>query len=179
MNTFFDAFWPNLASTLIGIVLGLPLGLRINRKSVAQTEGVRRAGERLRVAHALKVLDKALTENRTRLDAFAAVLVQNQTLYDTAIDNSAWDAVKADLTTELSDPELRQRFAYHFARLATLVKLNDDYLSFLVGVGASMSSALATQASLAKVISALVTELQAEAQSLAVLATTERTRLAA
>jgi len=174
---FWDAFWPNLASTLAGLVLGIPLGLGINRRAVTQGETVRRQGERLRVAHALQVLEKALGENQARLQQFATVLAQNQTLYDPRIDVSAWDAVKADLTTELSDPALRQRFAYHFSRLSTQVKLNDDYLYFIVGVGASMSSAPAAKASLGKVIGELVTELTAECATLTGAAATERKRL--
>ncbi len=166
MTEFWIAFWPNLASTLVGVLLGVPLALWINRSVVTQGETARREGERLRVAHALRVLNKALTDNRTLLQDFAATLAASRTKYDSGLDTSAWDAVKSDLTTELSDPELRQRLAYHFSRLTTLVKMNEEYLYFIDGVGASMTSATETRKTLHNVVSNLVAGAEEETSGL-------------
>lgn len=158
-NSFWDAFWPNLASTLVGILIGIPLALWINRSVLAQSERARKAADQLRVAHALQVLEKAISHNLESIKRFEGTLAQQRTLVDVAVDTSAWDAVKSDLTTELSDPELRRRAAYYFSRCATLVSLNDEYLNFIVGVGASMSSAQTAKQGLHTTLTALVNEL--------------------
>jgi hypothetical protein len=177
LEPFWQAFLPNLASTLVGALLGIPLGLWLNRRVVSHGEVLRRDADRVRVAHALQVLARALADNRERLKVFAATLSESKTLFDPALDASAWDAVKGDLTTELSDPALRQQLAYHFSRVQSLLKLNDDYIHFIVGVGASMSSATSARQSLNKVVTGLVDSLASDSARLGQAIEAEQRRL--
>lgn len=177
MNWFWQGFWPNLASTVVGALLGIPLGLWINRRIVAQGEAVRVEGERRKVGHALQVIEGALRDNHSRLSTFANVLANSTTNYYLPLDTSAWDAVRTDLTTELSDPQLRQRLAYHFDRVGALVKLNDEYVYYLVGVGASMSSSPEVKKGLHSVLTGLVSELIQESIALADVSAAEIGRL--
>lgn len=166
MTVFWSAFWPSLAATIVGIAVGLPLALWINRHAMAHGERQRRLNERNAVAHALAVLETAITENRKRLQRFANVLAENKTLFDTGLDAATWEAVQAALTAELRDPDRRQRLAYHFSRLAAVVKLNDLYVRFAVGVESALSGASEAKKGLGATLRQAVSELEGEAPDL-------------
>ena len=178
MRQFWEAFWPNLASTVLGIVIGLPVALWLNRRGTQEADVQRRRAERASVSHVLEILALAIAENRKRLQRFAAVLAEHQSLYDTGLDSGAWEALQSGLTAELRDPELRQKLAYHFARTEALKKLNDTYLKFCVGVESSMSSAPEVKKALGTAIPQAVEELLQETESLTAAIRAARERLA-
>ena len=156
---FWSSFWPNLASTIVGVGGGVPLGLWLNRRALTHSNAARRRAERAEVAHTLEVLSAAIDDNRARLETFATVLKRNETLFDLGLDTSAWGALQAGLTSELKDPTLRRQLARYFVRLGGIVALNERYLRFLVGVDASMSSAPEVKKKLAAAIPTAVDEL--------------------
>lgn len=177
--TFWSDFWPNLASTIVGVVVGVPLGLWINRKAAGESERQRKRADQTQIAHALEVLHLAIRHNRGQLQGFASALSEAKTIFDAGIDYSTWDAVQGSLTAELRDPALRQRLAYHFQRLGALVKLNDMYLRFTIGVDASMTSSGPVRQALRTALTTVVAQLDAEAGELETATSTARTRLLA
>ena len=60
---FWDAFWPNLASTLVGAAIGVPVGLFINRQAVRFTERRALLAENKLLQRTLTALDAALQCN--------------------------------------------------------------------------------------------------------------------
>jgi hypothetical protein len=166
MSDFWSAFWPNLASTILGVIIGLPAALWINRRVTQEADVQRQASERGAVAHALEILRLALGANKERLERYAKALAESSTLYDTGLDSSSWDALQSELTAELGDPDLRQRLAYHFSRTEAVKKLNDMYLNFSVGVESSMSNAAEVRRALGTALPRAVAELLQESQEL-------------
>jgi len=57
---FWAAFWPNLASTFIGVGLGVPVALQLNRLNVSHSDRVRVAADKARVVEALASLRRSL-----------------------------------------------------------------------------------------------------------------------
>lgn len=165
MNDFWNAFWPNFASTAVGVVSGLPAALWLNRQAIAHGEGVRTSADRHRLAQALSVVAEAIRHNSSNLDNLLKILGDNQALFDISLDTSAWEAVRADFSSEI-EPGVRRRLAFHFQRLETLVTLNDLYLSFIIGTNASMSSAEGTKEKLGPLLATLATEQRNEGLAL-------------
>ena len=137
MAGFWVAFLPNVAATLVGVLVGVPLALLINRRAVLHGEAARAVAEKARVADALEVVSKALTYNATPLETLVQTLEQGKAQLDLPLDTSAWGAVKADVSG-IVEPELRRRLAFHFSRLEALVELNSMFLTFVTGTNASM-----------------------------------------
>lgn len=157
--TFWSDFWPNLASTLVGVGVGVPFGLWLNRKAVEHGDTARRKAERTEVAHTLQVLCDALKDNLTRLQTFSAVLARRETLFDTGLDASAWAALQAGLTSELKKPALRQQLARFFARLGGVISMNERYINSTVGVDAAMGKSQEVRDKLGTAIPAAVADL--------------------
>src|SRR6267378_4234999 len=140
-SSFWSDFLSNLLATLIGVIVGVPAGLWLNRRAVAQAEEKRKTTARSELAHTLDVLGLALNANRPRLQRLSQVIVQNQAMYDTGLDSSAWDAVQPYLTSDAGDSAIRQRLAYHFSRLDSVRRLSDRLLRYAVGVESALEGA--------------------------------------
>ena len=138
MTGFWEAFWPNFASTLIGLLLGLPFALWTDRQITARSERRQRKEERNRLANSLDTLSRALSFNRERLKCLVQSLSNNRAPFDPALDYSAWDAVKSEIIQHLHNPTLQQRIAYHFSRMEAVTKLSDLYLNYVAGIGATI-----------------------------------------
>jgi hypothetical protein len=174
---FWTAFLPGVTATLVGVALGLPIALWINHAAHARVKKQHQKRECSAVAHALQVLATAVGQNHLRLVGYAKVLTGNETLFDTGLDASAWDAVQRDLTAELRDPALRQRLAYYFSRLGTVVKLNDLYVKYMVGLESVHSRASVTRQALKPNLEKAVTALQVEGPELFAAISAARQRL--
>src|SRR5947208_9315445 len=120
MDAFFSAFWPNAAATLVGVILGLPVALWVNRLAVKGAARAARENQIQRVDHALQVLVSAMEANRNLLQEYAEILAASRLRWRLAVDTSAWDAIKEDFVAELTDPALRRRIAFHFSQLSIL-----------------------------------------------------------
>ena len=166
MDAFLDAFWPNVAATLVGVVLGLPVALWVNRLATSRSTADARAAQELRVDHALQVLTSAFESNTTLLRDYSDVLAASKVRWNIGLDLSAWSAIREDLAAELTDPAFRRKVAFHFSQLSLLRRLNDEYLGFAFGTNASMSSAEQTKTSIRSNMQSLCDQLHAEAVEL-------------
>jgi len=154
MAGFWEAFWPNFASTVIGLLLGLPLALWTDRQITARSERLKRAEEQQRLALSLDTISQALSFNRERMKQLVQSLSSNRVPFDPAVDCSAWDSVKTEIIQYLHDPALQQRIAYHFSRMEAVLKLNDLYLNYAAGIGAAIGGSEQTRDSLRNYLSA-------------------------
>jgi hypothetical protein len=166
MEAFLAAFWPNLAATAAGVILGLPVALWVNRLAQSGVNREARAAQAQRVCHALEVLAAAMQSNQSLLKDYADVLAGSKARWTLPLDTSAWDATKDDLLAEMTDPALRRELAFHFLQLKTLRNLNSELLSFSVGTNASMSSAKETRAGLNATMCSMCATLEEQAKQL-------------
>lgn len=166
MDTFLSAFWPNAAATVIGIVLGLPFALWINRLALRNAEHSTLSNQVHRLNHALQVLISAMESNQGLLSEYVTVLSESKVSWHLNLDVSAWDTIKTDIIAELTDPDLRRQLAFHFMKLDALRKLNNDYLGFAFGTNASMSGSEKTRESIKGIMESMCEELQANSADL-------------
>jgi hypothetical protein len=133
-NWFWTAFWPNLASTFLGVLFGLPAALWLNKQAIrfAAKNSQKKDNERLH--EALKMVVKALEHNQTQLQALYSAWEENKTYFEGDFDIAAWKVTKNQIVTLLGNPELQHQITFHFARLGTLSHLCSVYLDMVVGV---------------------------------------------
>jgi len=166
MSAFFDAFWPNFVSTVLGVVIGLPLAFWTNRKVVGHSEKLKKTVETVLLSRTLGVLEEALQFNKHRLQAVALALQESKALFDTALDYSAWDATKSEVSARLPDPKLHRHLAYHFSRLHAVVTLSEMHLNYSAGIGASLGGSEHTRDALRTYLLSIVPKLITESDDL-------------
>jgi len=163
MDAFLTAFWPNAAATIVGVVLGLPIALWINRLALKNAEQSNLALKVQRLDHALTVLVAAMESNLLLLESYASILADSKVTWHLNLDVSAWEAIKDDFAAELTDPDLRRQLAFHFRELNSLLSLNAEYLGFSFGTNASMSGSEQVKASIKANMQSMCEELQRQA----------------
>jgi hypothetical protein len=132
---FFKAFWPNLASTILGVILAIPPALWLaNTGQRAQHKA-----EVERLTQALHIVSETLSFNRQQFNEVLTTLNSNQTPFELRADYSAWDAVKSEIIPFLHDSQLQRKLAYHFSRTQAVARLNELYLNYAVGIGAALA----------------------------------------
>jgi hypothetical protein len=166
MNDFLTAFIPNLAATLVGVGLGLPIALWLNRLALRGAEKTSKRADAQRVDHALDVLISAMQINASLLRDYEKVLTASKVRWRLGLDVVAWDAIKADFVADLTGSSLRREVAFHFYQLAMLTTLNQEYLQFSFGTNASMSGADATRVSLRSHLKTMCKELSQQSDKL-------------
>lgn len=133
MSQFLAAFFPNLASTLLGIVLGVPVALYLNNRLMHEQKRYA-TGERVRrLDEAVKVLAGACQYNVRVLENMAKLALEGKVLRNPDLRLTTWDAVGAILTRISSDSDLLQTLSHHWLRLQRLERLNDEIFAREVG----------------------------------------------
>ncbi len=138
MNWFWSSFWPNLCSTLVGVILGVPTALWLNAQAGRTANARRETENRERLENGLRAIVAALSYNRERVKSCLATLTNNQALFDVGLDAGAWETSRDEITPVLSNPELHRRIALHFVRLATLNRLSSMYLDMVAGIASAL-----------------------------------------
>lgn len=133
-SEFWINFWPNFASTIGGLVIGLPIALWTNRIIIKEQNRKQETEDLGRLNNALDIIKKTLIENADKMLDLENTIYGNEVQWETRLDTSAWDAVKNDIIQYLHNPNLQKRIAYHFSRLNTLSQLNSLYLESTTGV---------------------------------------------
>lgn len=159
MDEFLNAFWPNLASTVLGLIFGLPIALWTNRRIVAHAEGQKEREDKAALLHTLDVISRALEFNRTRLEHVLDTISGGTVPFDTALDCSAWDASKDGFNPTLTDPQLRQALAYHFSRMQAIARLNEVYLNQFIGIASALQGSKDNREGLKKYLVLVISDL--------------------
>jgi hypothetical protein len=121
---FWDAFWPNLASTLVGAALGVPVGLLINRQAVRFTERRSLLAENKLLQRTLSSLYAALECNDEVLSLLVDKKKREAQGLVKPLDTGTWDAVRTLLPSSFRDPELLRRLAYHWVQLGQVTAMH-------------------------------------------------------
>lgn len=117
MKEFWQTFLPDLAAGIVSLIVGIPIGLWLNRRFAAHAKEERRREVSKRVGEALRVLGLTLEANRAELLRFGAVLNAHTLHEDARLNLLSWEAATAALDFDLKDPSLKHQLASHFSRL--------------------------------------------------------------
>lgn len=126
LPAFLDAFWPNLAATLIGVVLGVPIALLLNRRLLHHQRQLEVADTRRQVHGAIDVLVDACGYNIRVLDSIAKEAEVGRVMHNPDLQTTTWDAVGSILSTSSSDAMLLQMLSHHWLRLHRIQALSDE-----------------------------------------------------
>jgi hypothetical protein len=121
---FWDAFWPNLASTLVGAAIGVPVGLFINRQAVRFTERRALLAENKLLQRTLTALDAALQCNYEVFSLLVDKKKREAQRLVKPLDTGTWDAVRSLIPASFRDPELLRRLAYHWVQLGQVTAMH-------------------------------------------------------
>lgn len=135
MSAFFDAFWPNLASTLIGILVGIPIALLINRRLVEHQRKFEMIQKAQQLDDAIEVLIAACHYNIKVLDSIREDSLAGRALHSPDLRLTTWDAVGSILSNNCSSPELLQVLSHHWLRLHRIQALCEDVFTREVSGG--------------------------------------------
>jgi hypothetical protein len=162
VTEFFRAFWPNLASTVLGVILAIPPALWLANTG----ERAKHKAESGRLTQALQIVSETLSFNRQQFKEVLATLNSSRVPFELTVDYSAWDAVKSEIIPFLHDPQLQRRLAYHFSRTQAVTKLNDLYLNYTSGIGAAIGGSEQTRDALRTYLLQTLSALDVEAGQL-------------
>jgi hypothetical protein len=134
MNGFLDAFLPNLAATILGLVLGLPIALFINGRLTAAQRRHEKASEIILRNLVIDVLSASCEYNIKVLRKIAELALTANVLRNPDLKTTAWDSVGSVLAARCPDPELIHQLAHHWIRLRRLEQLNEELFKLTVGM---------------------------------------------
>lgn len=133
MSNFFIAFWPNLVSTIIGVALGVPIALYLNRELTNQSRVHEATRQATQLASAADVLIESCDYNIRVLGAIATLSADGEIMRRPDLRTTTWDALCGVVSSHLEDPELLQLLSHHWLRLKRLEELNAHIFSMHVG----------------------------------------------
>jgi hypothetical protein len=126
MSVFFDAFWPNLAATLVGVLLGVPIALALNQRVLSHQRELQLGDIRAQVRDAIDVLVSACKYNIGVLDAICSEALAGRVMHSPDLRVTTWESVGPILCNSSSSPELLQVLSHHWLRLRRLQVLSDE-----------------------------------------------------
>jgi hypothetical protein len=126
MHQFLEAFWPNLAATLIGIVLGVPIALALNELILRRQRRLQTEDQHRQVKGAIEVLVAACRYNVGVLDTIRVAAEEGKAMHSPDLRLTAWDVVSPVLCTIISDSETLQMLSHHWLRLKRVQALCDE-----------------------------------------------------
>lgn len=126
LPTFLDAFWPNLAATLIGVVVGVPIALLLNERILHRQRKLQASDELRQVHNAINILVDACRYNIKLLESMAKEAQVGRVMHKPDLRTTTWDAVGSILSTGTSDAVLLQLLSHHWLRLQRIQALSDE-----------------------------------------------------
>jgi hypothetical protein len=134
MSPFLGAFLPNLAATILGVILGLPVALYVNRRLTQHQQALEKAQSIERRNDAVKVLIGDLQFNDQLFDKVLALAPKCEAHRYLDLRTTTWESVRHWFIPLCPHPDLLQALAHHWLRLHHLQELNREL--FLRAVGA-------------------------------------------
>src|SRR5688572_26226817 len=123
MAGFFEAFWPNLVATLLGVALGVPMALYINRSVLKHQRVLDAAESDRRLCDAIEVLIDACQYNIRVLKEIRELALSGRVMHSPDLRLTTWEAVGPIFSGGCSDPVLLQMLSHHWLRLNRVYKL--------------------------------------------------------
>lgn len=166
-EAFWLNFWPGLASTIVGIIVGVPIALWLAHYALAIQERARHAEERARLARGLESLAFAMRHNLDRLRHLTSSLEKDQIPFDVALDVTAWDVSKQEIIPFLQDAGLQREIGHHFTRLESIRRLTALLLEQSTGVASALRGSQQVRKTLSEHLRKEAQDLSREAEALA------------
>ena len=133
-----DNFWlsslSNFLAVFLGLIIGIPISLWLDRKLTFIRERDKTREEQQRLYQTLNILSQSFSNNCAQMESLIDTVKKGWGKENLEIDYSAWDAVKSEIVQYLHNPELQYRLSHHFARMKYLVKVSDKYHDFKFGI---------------------------------------------
>lgn len=126
MTEFFNAFWPSLAATVIGVALGLPVALYLNRKITSQARAHEAAEKKKMLSDAISNLIEACAYNIRILNNISKLARDVEVMRNPDLRTTTWDTLSGILVSGLNDPGLLQISSHHWLRLKRFEDLNSQ-----------------------------------------------------
>ncbi len=126
MAGFLDAFWPNLAATVLGVVLGVPIALFLNRYLLQHQRRFESAEMNRRLRGAIDVLVDACQYNIKVLNTMRELSLSGRVMHSPDLRLTTWDSVGTILSSSCSEPGLLQMLSHHWLRLHRIQALSDE-----------------------------------------------------
>jgi hypothetical protein len=126
MTAFFEAFWPNLAATIIGVVLGVPIALWLNGRILNRQRKLQIDDHHRQIENSLVLLISACTYNIRILDTMREEAQAGRVMHAPDLRITTWDVVASFLGAGALDPDLLQIISHHWLRLKRIQVLSDE-----------------------------------------------------
>ncbi|MDA8325457.1 MAG: hypothetical protein M0033_04495 [Nitrospiraceae bacterium] len=139
MINFWAAFLPNLVATILGVVLGLPVALYVNRRLTERQRALDRAERTKRRDDSASVLIAACEYNMKVLDRVKELALEGKALRNPDLRSTTWDIVNHMFSPLCPDPVLLQKLSHHWLRLQRLEQLNEEMFAQAVGTRPPLS----------------------------------------
>ena len=126
---------------LVGVAGGVPVGLALDSLRRKREEATAREGERARIEHVLRVVEKSLDDNVSGLREHQETLGGDHLVVDPGISTAVWDSLAPDVARGLTaEPELLAALWGFFEGLEGLMAMHQRRLETMIGPAAALST---------------------------------------
>lgn len=167
---FFDGFWPNFAATALGLALGVPVGLAVDRFRQRQTQGIEAERDQARLVETVAQVVQWMEANDKVLAEIVIALHPPDTtsvVVEAAIQIAPWEVVRPDFLRLVNSPDVKVDVAAWFERLQRVKALCAQHAELGLGVASSLSAAPANREAVRRVLVAVAATLRSEHAQLA------------
>lgn len=126
MDAFLIGFWPNLAATVLGVIIAAPIALALDRRLLEYQRRLEDERLRRRVRDAIDVLIGACRYNIKLLDNMRELSTKGVVMRNPDLRLTTWDAVGYILAEGCPEPEVLQMLSHHWLRLKRAGELSDE-----------------------------------------------------
>jgi len=166
MEGFLNSFWPNLASTVIGIIIGFPVAVWLNKLALSNSVRKQQEADRVDLHRTLKVLGASIDHNKEKMLSLLQVVVGGRFLIDANFDTASWQAYSAQLSRLNGNIELNKQLISYHERIVNLTAINSKLCSNYLGLESSLSGADKVREFLRSHIIAETTRLAQESENI-------------
>lgn len=141
MEEFWISFWPSLASTVIGIIIGFPVAVWLNKLALSYTVKKQQESNKIDLHRTLNVLSASIDHNTQKLSHLLQAVGGGHCLIDAGFDTASWQAYNSQLTKLNSNIELNKQLISYHERIINLTAINSKLCENYLGIESSLSSA--------------------------------------
>jgi hypothetical protein len=136
-DEFLKGFWPNFASTLGGVGVGVPVALWINRIAERRFARRQRAETHERVGRALDAVKEALSKNLPGIREVSTLVESGGYVTGLPLNTAVWGATHGELVPHL-DPLLSAGLAHHFQEVDLLMAHAERHSRYFIGMESAL-----------------------------------------
>jgi hypothetical protein len=123
---FWQAFWPNFASTVLGVLIGIPIALLINRQASKLSDRSRIKLENQQLHDALIIVRRSIKHNRGELNKILNYSSGYSVakFLETDLDITVWDTVHNTIMEYLRYIHPKRKLNAYYSKLSRLDEIN-------------------------------------------------------